>query len=191
VRWAYCWAHVRRKFLEAGDSYPELSARAVGLIGELYAIEREVPGIGHGMPAEEREERFERRRVLREERSRPKVMELRDWALDLRGGVMPRSTMGKAIAYMLNLWDGLTVFLDDPRVPLDDNAAERALRGVVVGRKNHHGSRSRRGTEVAALYYTLLETARLGGVDPRTSLREAAIRAITEPGAVTLPKDLT
>ncbi|GEM_PF-6895616 len=60
-------------------------------------------------------------------------------------------------------------------------AAERMLRGVLVGRKNHHGSRSRRGTEVAALYYTLLGTARLGGVDPRTCLREAAVRAITEP----------
>ncbi len=191
VTWAYCWAHVRRKFLEAEDTYPELSARAVGLIKELYAIEREVPGIEPGMPAEERDRLLERRRTLREKASRPKVMELRDWALQLRGGVMPRSKMRKAIAYMLNLWDGLTVFLDDPRVPLDNNAAERALRGVVVGRKNHYGSRSKRGTEVAALFYTLLETAKLSGVDPRTYLREAAVRAIKEPGTATLPKDLT
>ena len=81
---------------------------------------------------------------------------------------MPRSKLGKAIEYMLNLWGGLTIFLDDPRVPLDNNAAERALRSVVVGRKNHCGSRSKRGTQVAALFYTLLETAKLSKVDPRT-----------------------
>jgi len=58
----------------------------------------------------------------------------------------------RALNYMLKLWPGLTVFLDNPEVPLDNNAAERALRGVVVGRKNHYGSRSKRGTEVAALF---------------------------------------
>jgi len=71
------------------------------------------------------------------------------------------------------------------------NAAELALRGVVVGRKNHYGARSKRGAEVAAILYTLLETAKLSGVDPRAELRHAAIRAITTPGAVTLPRDVT
>jgi len=191
MTWAYCWAHVRRKFLEAEDMYPELSKTAVGLIKELYKIEREVPSIEPGMPADEREQRLDLRRKLRHEKSRPKVMALRDWALEHRGLVLPRSKMGKAIEYMLNLWEGLTVFLDDPRVPLDNNAAERALRGVVVGRKNHYGSRSKRGAEVAALFYTLLETAKLSGVDPRAYLRQAAIRAINAPGTVTLPQDLT
>jgi len=171
--------------------YPELSQTAVGLIKEPYAIEREVPAIEPGMPEEERVQRRKLRRQLRDEKSRPKVRELRDWAFEHRGSVLPRSKMGKAIAYMLNLWEGLTVFLDDPRVPLDNNAAERALRGVVVGRKNHYGSRSKRGTEVAALFYTLLETAKLSGVDPRTCLRQAAIRAINTPGTATLPQDLT
>lgn len=191
IVWAHCWAHVRRKFLEAEDMYPERSKRAVALIKELYEIEREAPRIEPGMPADEREQRLELRRKLRQEKSRPKVMELRDWALQQRGSVLPRSKMGKAIEYMLNLWEGLTVFLDDPRVPLDNNAAERALRGVVVGRKNHYGSRSKRGTEVAALFYTLLETAKLSGIDPRTYLRQAAVRAIKTPGTVTLPQDLT
>jgi len=191
ITWAYCWAHVRRKFLEAEDMYPELSERAVGLIKELYAIERKMPDVEPGLPDDERVQRLSLRRKLRDEKSRPKVLELRDWALEHRTGVLPRSKMGKAIAYMLNLWDGLTVFLDDPRVPLDNNAAERALRGVVVGRKNHYGSRSKRGAEVAAILYTLLETAKLSGVDPRAYLRHAAIRAITTPGAVTLPRDVT
>ena len=79
------------------------------------------------------------------------------------------------------------------RVPflLDNNATERALRGPVVGRKNHCGSRSKRGTEVAALSYTLFETAKLSGVDPRAYVTLDAKRAIEDHGAVTLPSDLT
>jgi REP element-mobilizing transposase RayT len=77
------------------------------------------------------------------------------------------------------------------RIPLDNNAAERALRGVVVGRGNHYGSKSKRGTEVAALFYALFETAKLSGVDPRAYVTLAAKRAIAEHGAVTLPSDLT
>jgi transposase len=64
------------------------------------------------------------------------VNDLMMWALEHRGRVLPKSKMGKAIDYMLKLWVGLTRFLEDPRIPLDNNAAERALRGVVVGRKN-------------------------------------------------------
>ena len=107
------------------------------------------------------------------------------------GAVLPRSKLDKAIAYMLKLWEGLTRFLDDPRIPLDNNAAERALRGVVVGRKNHYGSKSKRGTEVAALFYTIFETAKLSGVDPRAYVTLAAKRAIADHGTVTLPSDLT
>ena len=93
---------------------------------------------------------------------------------------------------MLKLWKGLTLFLEDPRIPLDNNAAERALRGVVVGRKNHYGSKSKRGTEVAALFYTLFETAKLSGIDdPAAYVALAAKRAIADHGAVTLPSDLT
>jgi transposase len=187
---AHCWAHVRRKYLEAENMSPDLSKKALDLIGKLYAVERRVPKITRTMSPAEREERLALRRKLRHEQSRPVIFELRDWALEHRGSVLPRSAIGKAIGYMLNLWEGLTVFLDDPRVPLDNNAAERALRGVVVGRKNHYGSRSKRGTEVAAIFYTLLESAKLAGVNPREYLREAAIRAIKNPGTATLPSAL-
>ena len=84
----------------------------------------------------------------------------------------------------------LTRFVEDPRIPLDNNAAERALRGPVVGRKNHYGSRSLRGTEVAAAFYTLCETARLVGVDPRAYLLRAVYAAIGRPGTITFPEDL-
>jgi transposase len=92
---------------------------------------------------------------------------------------------------MLSLWPGLTVFLADHRVLLDDIAAERALRRVVIGRTNHYGSRSRRGAEVAAVMYTLLESAMLAGVPPHRCALEAVRRAIVSPGTVTLPDGLT
>ena len=81
----------------------------------------------------------------------------------------------------------LTVFLENPWVPLDNNLVERQIRPLVVGRKNHYGSKSKRGTEVAALFYSLIETAHLRGEDPPAYLKRAALAAIADPGTVTLP----
>jgi len=104
---------------------------------------------------------------------------------------LPQGSLGKAIDHMLSLWPGLTRFLADPRAPLDNNAAERALRGLVVGRKNHYGSHSKQGALVAAILYTLFESATLAGVDPHAYVLRAAHRAIATPGTVTLPANLT
>jgi transposase len=161
---AHCWAHVRRKFLECAA--PEAQV-ALGLIGELYGVEREYQT---GPPD------LQRRHALRQEKSRPVIARLHAWALEVR--VLPESALGKALSYMGNLWKGLTLFLEDARVPLDNNATERALRGPVVGRKNHYGSRSQRGTEVAALFYSLLESAKLSGVEPKAYLRAATLAAL-------------
>lgn len=188
---AHCWAHVRRKFVEAEDAYPDLGQQAVELIGRLFEVERQLPKLTPGMSDEERRDALDTRAEVRNEQSRPVVKQLLEWAVATEGRVLPKSKMGKAVAYMLKLWEGLTRFLDDPRVPLDNNGAERALRGVVVGRKNHYGSRSKAGTEVAALFYTLFESAKLAGVDPHAYVLEAAKRAIRKPGTVTLPSDLT
>jgi transposase len=90
---------------------------------------------------------------------------------------------------MARRWTPLGRFLDDPRIPLDNNGSERGLRGLVLGRKNHYGSKSRRGAEVAATLYTLIETCKLVDVDPRRYLRtatEAALRSERVP----LPHDL-
>ncbi len=92
---------------------------------------------------------------------------------------------------MLSLWPGLTRFLADPRIPLDNNAAERALRGVVLGRRNHHGSHWKRGADVAAILYTLFESAKLAGVDPHRYVLEATRRVIATPATVTLPENVT
>lgn len=182
---AHCWAHVRRKFIEAEPHFPEPCRQALDLIGQLYAVEGDVPSPSD--PAN-RAETLALRGRLRDERSRPIVGAIRDWALARRS--LPESSLGKAVAYMLGLWKGLTLFLDDPRIPLDNNQTERGLRGVVLGRKNHYGSRSERGTEVAALFYSLLESAKLAGVEPKLYLLTATRAALANRGTVTLPHEL-
>ncbi|MBV8194891.1 MAG: IS66 family transposase [Candidatus Dormibacteraeota bacterium] len=166
---AHCWVHVRRKFVEIEKFFPERCAEAIAMIGELYAIEKKA---NTGPP----EERLARLRTLRETESRDVVQRIQKWAIGT--GALPQSGLGRALAYMGDCWKGLVRFLDDPRIPLDNNSTEQALRGPVVGRKNHYGSRSRRGTEIAALYYTLIESAKRNGVDPRRYLRHATDAAL-------------
>ena len=177
----HCWAHVRRKYVEIEEHYPSESARMVDLIGELYEVERRV----NEAPSEER---LRLRGELRDECSRKIIKQIGEWAREQKP--LPRSGLGKAISYMLGLWPGLTAFLDDPRIPLDNNGIERGMRGVVLGRKNHYGSRSRRGTEVAAILYTLFESAKLCGVEPKGYVLRATHTAIAQPGTVTLPREL-
>jgi transposase len=186
---AFCWAHVRRKFLEAEAAYPDKVQAPIQWIGKLFEIERELPKLPRDASLAERETICAVRQAAREKRSRPVIDELRQWAYDLPG-LLPSTGLTKAVNYMLKLWPGLVVFLNDPRVPIHNNHAERELRGVVVGRKNHYGSKSKRGTVVAAIFYSLFESARLAGVDPEAYVLHAARRAMRCPGAVTLPYDL-
>lgn len=158
------------------------------LIQRLYAVEARVPALPADATAEERREVLALRAQLRGEQSRGIVGEIRDWAFAVRA--LPESSLGKAVNYMLGLWPGLTRFLDDPRIPIDNNHTERGLRGMVLGRKNHYGSRSQRGTEVAALFYSLIESAKLCGVDPKAYLLTAARAALADRSAVTLPHAL-
>ncbi|MBM4247394.1 MAG: transposase, partial [Deltaproteobacteria bacterium] len=120
--------------------------------------------------------------------SKPVVDEIRTWLMNQ--AVLPRSGLGKAVGYALTLWDGLVRFADDARIPIDTNLVERGMRPVAVGRKNHYGSKSERGTRVAALFYTLIESATHAGIEPAGYLAEATRRAIDTPGTVTLPRDL-
>src|SRR5207245_9550854 len=126
-----------------------------------------------------------RRRRLRHERSRAIVGEIHTWALVQRA--LPESSFGKALGYLRGLWLGLTRFLDDPRIPLDNNRTERGLRGVVLGRKNHYESRSHRGLDVAALFYSLIESVKLCGVEPKRYLLTAIRAALQNPGTIPLP----
>jgi transposase len=158
---------VRRKYFDIKDSFPSETEIVLDLIGELFAIEALCPT---GPPGDQM------RAELRNKRSRPIIKQIEQWALSIRE--MPGSGLRKAIEYMGNLWKGLLVFLDDPRVPLHNNASERSLRGPVIGRVNHFGSRSKRGTEAAAILYSLVESAKLAGVDPNAYLEHAACCAL-------------
>jgi transposase len=183
----FCWSHPRREFVEAERFYPQCS-EVLDLMGDLFAVERSVPDPDR-LSGDERVAALALRRKVRNEQSRPLVEEIEKWARSQ--SALPESKLRKAIEYMLGLWPGLVRFLDDPLLPLHNNLAERELRGVVVGRKNHYGSKSQRGTEVAAVFYSLLHSAYLCGVDPKAYLGEAARRGIRVPGTVTLPHDLS
>jgi transposase len=172
---ANCWSHARRKFVQAAPNYP-VAEEMVELIAQLYRVETEA-GDDQALRAE-----------MRRLKSQSIVDEMQAWLLGQRA--LPKSSLGKAITYTSKLWPGLTHFLTDPRVPLDNNATERSIRGIAVGRKNHYGSKSQRGTEVAAILYSLIESAKLVGVNARVYLEEAARRAILNPGTVTLPHEL-
>ncbi len=176
---ACCWAHCRRKFVEAEPHYP-LATQMINLIRELYEIEERGRECGDLAALAE----------LRRTESAALTEKIRLWLAEQACTVLPHSSLGKAIGYAQSFWPGLTRFLEDSRIPIDNNATERALRGVAVGRKNHYGSRSIRGTQVAALFYSLIESAKLSGIEPAYYLREAAARAIANPGTVTLAADL-
>jgi transposase len=170
---AGCWAHVYRKFEEAAPDHPEAHL-ALQWIGQLYEIDERAGG-DMGKKAE-----------LRRTETAEVIATMKTWLWSQ--ALLKSLSIGNAAAYVVANWDRLTRFLTDARIPLDNNATERGIRGPVVGRKNHYGSKSRRGTEVAATFYTLLETAKLAGIDPAQYLREAALADAR--GDVLLPADI-
>ena len=172
---AHCWSHVRRKFVEVEETHPGRCETVLDLIGKLYEVERE----GKGRPPDEV-------LSLRRDKSRPLIRAIQKWALETES--LPEGSLSGAIKYMGGVWEGLCVFLDDPHVSLDNNATERALRGIVVGRKNHYGSKSEQGTKVAAVLYSLIESAKLAGVGPHTYL-QTAINAALRGNPIPLPHE--
>ena len=170
---AGCWAHVFRKFEEAAPNHPEANL-AMKWIGELYAIDERAEGD------------LAKKAALRRTESAAIIATMKTWLWSQ--AALKTLSIGNAAAYVVANWDRLTRFLEDARVPLDNNATERGIRGPVVGRKNHYGSKSKRGTETAAVFYSLLETAKLCGVDPARYLREAALADAR--GEVLLPHEL-
>jgi transposase len=168
---AACWAHARRKLFElAAVSMAPIATEAVRRIDEMFAIEREI----NGRPAEER-------LAARACRAKPLVTELEAWLRAQHVRLSRKSEIGKAIAYALNHWTALTRFLEDGRICLSNNAAERALRGVAIGRRNWTFCGSDRGGERAAAFYTLIETCKLNLVDPQAWLADVLARLPDHP----------
>jgi transposase len=171
IELAACWAHARRKFydLHAATKSP-LAAEALERIGALYRIEAEI----RGNPPDER-------RRIRQARAGPLVEDLHNWLQQRLTQVSAKSDAAGAILYSLKRWDGLTRYLGDGTIEIDNNAAERALRGPVLSRKNFLFAGADCGGERAAALYTLLETAKLNGLDPERYLRDVLARIADHP----------
>jgi transposase len=159
---ANCWAHVYRRFQEAMPDHPE-AEKALAWIGALYEIDRKADGD------------LVRLAEMRRSESARVLGELKEWLSSMV--TLTSLSIGKAAAYTLGNWPKLIRFVDDARIPLDNNQTERGIRGPVVGRRNHFGSKSRRGTEVAATLYTIVETAKLHDIDPAAYLHAAIVAA--------------
>ena len=171
---AACWAHARRHFWDVYESQQRspgsLAEQALQRIAALYGIEADI----RAQPPEER-------RRQRQAQAGPLLQELRAWLDDTLTRVSSKSDLAQAIGYTLTRWQALTRYRDDGRIEIDNNAAERALRGVALGRKNYLFQGSDAGGERAAAIYSLVETAKLNGLDPQGYLREVLTRIAEHP----------
>jgi transposase len=166
-----CMAHARRGFWKALPSDLAHAQAMLEMIGRLYKIEREL----HDCSPEER-------LAARRERSKPILDEMKAWLDREALAVLPKSPIGKAIAYATNQWTALCRFLEDGRLEIDNNRAERALRGIAVGRKNWLFLGNHEGGSRAAIIYSVIATCKDHGVDPFAYLRDVLARLPTYRG---------
>jgi transposase len=178
---ALCWAHSRRKFFELADLKKQarsktqlqispMALEAVKRIDALFDIERAI----NGRSADERLK-------IRKEKSAPLMAELESWMREERAKLSKHAAVAKAMDYMLRRWDGFARFLEDGRICLTNNSAERALRGLALGRKSWLFAGSDRGGDRAAVMYTLIGTAKLNDVDPQAWLADVLKRIAEHP----------
>ena len=161
IQEAACWAHARRAFYDIHQANQSpIAAEALQRIGALYAIESEIRGRA---PDE--------RSAIRQSRAGPLLESLRQWLRETLAKLSKKSELARAIGYVLTRWSALTRYRDDGAIEIDNNAAERALRTVALGRKNYLFCGSDAGGERAAAIYSLIGTAKLNGLDPEAYLR--------------------
>ena len=154
---AACWAHVRRRFVEATHGRKNTAAahQMVALIRKLYQVERTA-----------REKTPEERKTIRLALSKPILDKIKGWLDEKVAKVLPKSPLGEAIAYALRLWPKLITFLEDGHIDIDNNKAENAIRPFVIGRKGWLFSGSPRGAQASATLYSLVETAKANDLEP-------------------------
>lgn len=171
IQEAACWAHVRRKFFDLTTTGPApIAEEALRRIGQLYAVEDQVRGKSASI-----------RLKARRECTRPRIDALRSWFEEVQAQLPRKSMPAAAIRYALSRWQALCRFLDDGTIEIDNNAAERAIRPVALGRKNWLFAGSDQGGERTAAILSLIETARLNGLDPEAYLRTVLTRIADHP----------
>lgn len=171
IREAACWAHARRKFFDIHQSNQSpIAQEAMNRIAALYAIEKDI----RGKPPDVRQQH-------RQSRAGPLLADLKDWLIATVGTLSAKSELALAIRYATSRWPALTRYCDDGRLEIDNNAAERALRVVALGRKNYLFCGSDTGGERAAAIYSLIGTAKLNGLNPETYLRDVIERIADHP----------
>lgn len=167
-----CWAHTRRYFFDAKDTDRERAMTAMGYIRRLYEVEWQ---------ADEKELDPDGRQQLRQKQSVPILTAFKSWLDRHVVQVLPKSPIGEAIRYALGQWPTLVRYTEDGRIPIDNNSAERALKPVVIGRKNYLFMGSDEGGRRAAIVYTLIESCRQNEVEPWSYLRDIMERLPTWP----------
>lgn len=160
-----CWAHARRKYSSVVKMFPQKPGKAaeiIGVIKGLYKIESEI-----------KEEKLtpEEVKIIRQEKSKPILMELKKRLQNLKLMVPPKNPLGEAIGYSLNNWKALTQYLEDGRLDIDNNVCERAIRPFAIGRKNWLFMGNPNGARAASIIYSLIETAKVNGLEPYKYLR--------------------
>ena len=163
---AACWAHVRRKFFDIqAANGSSIANEALDRLGVLYGIEASI----RGKPPDERQQR-------REQQSSPLLAGLKAWLEATLPKLSGKSDLAAAMRYALNRWDALNLYAHDGRIEIDNNAAERSIRGIALGRKNYLFAGSDTGGNRAAAIYSLIETAKFNGLDPEAYLRDVLTR---------------
>ena len=175
-----CWAHARRKFFEAQKADPESALYALGVIRELYSVEREATEQAKAQKLSRAD--FEALRLrLRQERSVPLLTSFGAWLEKQAASVLPKSPLAEAVGYARNQWAALQVYTTAGFLEIDNNPAERALRAVAIGRKNYLFFGSDLGGETAAVLYTFTQTCQALGVEPWRYLRDVLERLPSNP----------
>jgi hypothetical protein len=168
VQLAFCWAHVRRRFVELARGGPApIASEALERIAALYRIETEIRGRSR-----------EERRAVRQARSRPVVDALEPWLRERLALVSQKSKLADALRYPLARWQGLGLFIDDGRIEIDSNAVERAIRPLALTRKNALFAGSDGGAEHWAAIASLVETCKLNGIEPFFYLADVITRIV-------------
>ena len=165
---AGCWAHARRKFVEAQEHEPDKVQWLLEQIAKMYQVEHEAQQRGIVGSDEHLQ--------MRQRRTKPIVEQIHTWLVEQQGNARPRSPFGKAVAYALNQWAELQVFLDDPMVPPDNNHAERQLRRIALGRKNSLFVGSDLSGQDYAVNMSLVLSCRLNDIDPAAYLTDVLPR---------------